>query len=155
MSYTYYPIREEWEQLYPYFKMDDVAEEFRSSMKHYSKVIGRSAEYDLPKHFDVSNERYTAMERQNSFTFGLWDYVCFGACHWLCNALLMIAQRYRPDNNWRIITCDYHTTVMDIDNKVFFDANYYSFEVPAQRLNTILTENKAEALDIGQYLTYN
>jgi hypothetical protein len=60
-----------------------------------------------------------------------WRYVCTGACHWLANFELRLAQLAEPGRPWRIIRSRKHSTVWDGDG-LLFDFNYYAWGTPAQ-----------------------
>ena len=48
-----------------------------------------------------------------------WQYVKHGACHWLVNFNLRLANLVLPDRPWRIVTSDVHSTVWDGDVELF------------------------------------
>lgn len=58
-----------------------------------------------------------------------WDYVCSGACHWLVNFNLRLAERAAPDRPWRILMSEKHSTVFDGDC-VVFDLNFLALGIP-------------------------
>jgi hypothetical protein len=48
-----------------------------------------------------------------------WPYVKHGACHWLVNFNLRLAQLVEPGRAWRIVTSDQHSTVWDGEQTLF------------------------------------
>jgi hypothetical protein len=54
-----------------------------------------------------------------------WAYVKHGACHWLVNHNLELAQMAMPDRPWRIGTSDEYSTVFDGED-LLFDFNYFA-----------------------------
>ena len=61
-----------------------------------------------------------------------FSYVKRGACHWLVNFTLRLAQLVEPDRAWRIISSDKHSTVWDGES-MLFDFNYQAFGVSPER----------------------
>jgi hypothetical protein len=55
-----------------------------------------------------------------------WRYVKHGACHWLVNFNLRLAQLVEPERAWRILTSDRHSTVWDGD-QTLFEFNYLAW----------------------------
>jgi hypothetical protein len=55
-----------------------------------------------------------------------WQYVCAGACHWLVNFNLRLAQLVEPKRPWRILTSMRHSAVWDGD-KLLFEFNSQAF----------------------------
>jgi hypothetical protein len=61
-----------------------------------------------------------------------WKLVKHGACHWLVNTNLLLAQRVAPNRNWRILHSDAHSTVWD-GVSTFFDLNFKALRIaPSQ-----------------------
>ena len=58
-----------------------------------------------------------------------WDYVRFGACHWLVNSTLRLAMLSEPDRQWRVVTSHRHSTVWD-GAHILFDLQYSALNVP-------------------------
>lgn len=48
-----------------------------------------------------------------------WRYVKHGACHWIVNFALRLANLAEPARDWRIVTSDSHSTVWDGDHTLF------------------------------------
>jgi hypothetical protein len=71
---------------------------------------------------EVTGESYQTGEAPE-----FWEYVCFGACHWLVNFNLRLAQLVEPKKQWRILTSRHHSTVWDGDRLQF---NHQAFGVP-------------------------
>lgn len=68
-----------------------------------------------------------------------WNFVCFGACHWLVDLNLFVAASAWPKVPWRILNASKHSTVWNGDylKPVLFDANWLVFEVtPEETLRT-------------------
>jgi hypothetical protein len=61
-----------------------------------------------------------------------WRYVKHGACHWLVNFNLRLAQLAEPDRPWRIVTSQDHSTVWD-GKETLFDFNFLALGIPADR----------------------
>ena len=59
-----------------------------------------------------------------------WCYVKHGACHWLVNFNLRLAQLVEPDRLWRIVTSDAHSTMWD-GKQTLFEFNFLAFGISA------------------------
>src|SRR6266446_987747 len=57
-----------------------------------------------------------------------WQYVKHSACHWLVNFNLEMAKCVMPDEEWRILTSDEHSTVWN-GNDLLFDFNFLALGV--------------------------
>lgn len=90
---------------------------------------------DKPRRCDFSEWRSLRIGRPYSFD----DYVCYGACHWIVNSLLITARIAYPNKPWIIVCGDHHSTVWDQD-VTFFDMNYYALKVSSEdcALSTVL-----------------
>src|SRR5262245_59809961 len=80
-----------------------------------------------------------------------WRYVKKGACHWLVNFNLWLAQLVEPDRHWRIITSDRHSTVWD-GRDTLFDFNFLALGVPADECFELAHGNElrpGQFLDVG------
>jgi len=88
-----------------------------------------------PIRWDNSDWRCGRVGRPYSFN----DYLCYGACHWIVNALLMTARIVYPNRPWIIVVGDKHSTVWD-QAYTFFDMNYFALKVSPEdcALNTVL-----------------
>src|SRR5262245_58766122 len=58
-----------------------------------------------------------------------WRYTKHSACHWLVNFNLRLATLIIPEEPWRIITSEQHSTVWNGD-EIIFEFNYQAFGVP-------------------------
>ena len=57
-----------------------------------------------------------------------WHYVKHAACHWLVNHNLELAQRVRPQDQWRIVSSQRHSTVYN-GHGLLFDLNFCAFRI--------------------------
>jgi hypothetical protein len=82
-----------------------------------------------------------------------WRYVSYGACHWLVNFNLRLAELAEPKRKWRILTSEFHSTVFD-GNETLFEMNLMAFGVSAQECYHLAVKDsdnrKAVELRIGQ-----
>ena len=60
-----------------------------------------------------------------------WKYVKHAACHWLVNFTYTLAELAEPQESWRIITSDKHSTVWD-GNQTLFDFNFQASGITPQ-----------------------
>src|SRR5262245_27989913 len=58
----------------------------------------------------------------------LWNYVKHGACFWLVNFNLKLAQLVEPKRVWRIIASSKHATVWD-GKQMLFDFNFLALGI--------------------------
>lgn len=65
-----------------------------------------------------------------------WRYVRHGACHWLVNFNLRLAQLVEPNRPWRIITSDAHSTVWD-GKQTLFEFNFLALGISANDCFTL------------------
>ena len=63
-----------------------------------------------------------------------------GACHWLVNTNLLLAQRAEPKLNWSIITSEKHSTV-HADPYTLFDLNFTALGIdPDEAFDLAMTD---------------
>ena len=77
-----------------------------------------------------------------------WDLVKHGACHWLVNYQLMLAQAIMPQYEWCILTSDKHSTVWNKENLIW-DANFLALGQDAQKAFDLAND---EVLPNGKHL---
>jgi hypothetical protein len=77
-----------------------------------------------------------------------WRYVKHSACHWLVNHGLALAQLVEPDEEWRIVSTQKHSTVWD-GGHILFDFNFLALQVPANEAFR-LAGGPRRALPVGQ-----
>jgi hypothetical protein len=78
------------------------------------------------------------------------DYVSEGACHWLVNFNLKLAQLAEPTRPWRILTSSKHSTVWDGDSTLF-DPQFLALGVDAATSFQIAQEGpEAIEWNVGQ-----
>ena len=91
-----------------------------------------------PADFDPCDWRYSRKGRRPAF----WRYVTTGACYWLVNFHLKLAQRVEPRRQWRILRSAKHATVWDGD-EMLFDLNFLALGIAPDECFALA--NKAEA----------
>ena len=131
---TYYPIQKRWQRLKGFYRSEEATTIWKRGMELYD--VARSAQYGYTprssKDADVPNWFETCDWQWNYDKPGpwpsYWDFVCHGACHYLVDLNLYIAQKAAPKKEWRIITSDLHSTVWDGEHTLF-DANYQALGV--------------------------
>lgn len=77
-----------------------------------------------------------------------WDYTKHGACHWLVNFSLRLAQLVEPQKQWRIITSVKHSTVWD-GERLLFDFNFQAMGISPRKCFKLA---KKKELRVGEYL---
>lgn len=76
-----------------------------------------------------------------------WDYVRHGACHWVVNFNLKLAEAVAPSRRWRILTSDLHSTVFD-GTDTLFDMNYMALGVTPADSYHLATDGTANAEEL-------
>lgn len=86
---------------------------------------------ELPSDYDSCDWRYFQEGRRGRKP-AYWDYVCYSACHWVCDLALYVASEHAPQFKWRIVTSQKHSTVWNgcKKNPVLFDINFSALGVP-------------------------
>ena len=133
-SLRYYDLQKNWRKVKRHIDKPEVQEvlvrdlhKFTWSRWRHKFELG-----DLPASVDPALYwRWNHRGRKPAY----WDYVCCGACHWLVNFNLKLAQLVEPDRKWRIITSDKHSTVWDGMPKggLLFEFNYLAGGTPASK----------------------
>jgi hypothetical protein len=72
-----------------------------------------------------------------------WRYVKHGACHWLVNFNLRLAQLTEPARQWRILTSDLHSTIWDGD-QTLFDLSFFALGVSPEECFSLANERQLE-----------
>jgi hypothetical protein len=80
----------------------------------------------------------------------LMQYVVMGACHWLVNFHLRLAQLVLPDRPWRILKGEHHSTVWDGKDMVF-DLTQAALGIPAQETYDLARKDDHVELAPGKY----
>lgn len=80
----------------------------------------------FPRDFEICDWSWEHRGREPRY----WRYVKHGACHWLVNFNLRLAQLVEPNRGWRVVTSDAHSTVWD-GKGTLFEFNSLALGVPA------------------------
>jgi hypothetical protein len=78
-----------------------------------------------------------------------WKYTKHAACHWLVNFTLRLAMLVEPDQEWRIITSQRHSTVWNGDD-MLFDFNFQALGIAPNECFQSATLKRRE-LKPGKY----
>ena len=84
-------------------------------------------QFVLPMQVDSTDWRWGIQGRHPKY----FDYTCSQACHWLTQANYLLACQLFPEVDWDVLTGKYHTSVVNIENKLLFDLNYVAMGVAA------------------------
>ena len=165
-DFKYFPISRNWaKKLKPIIETKKVQAQLNKDFRIYKRCKEReiNALYksrgskttvslrgfnkgDKPIEHDISDWRCFRVGRPPAFD----EYVCWRACHWIVNTLLLIATEAFPKKEWRIVTGDSHSTVWDGD-KTFFDLNYMAMKVDvATCYKNTLGDSSHQVLPIGK-----
>jgi hypothetical protein len=136
MSLTYYPVQQRWRRLRPIYESWMARSIWLPEMFAYQAT--RMEDYGVsyaypevtpalrPADWESMDWRYGSGRRGPEP--GYWQYVCAGACHWLCSVNLFVAERAEPKRPWRIVTSDKHSTVWDGD-QTLWDLNFLALGI--------------------------
>lgn len=136
----YYDLVKNWEKVKPNLGDPELKKVLARNMNKFT--YGRRREKF--KYGNVPSEHDKGCEWQNWDDYDyvvqangdvlydvpdFWEYVCWGACHWLVNFNLRLAQLVEPRRPWRILTSRRHSTVWDGD-KLLFEFNFQALGIP-------------------------
>jgi hypothetical protein len=88
-----------------------------------------------PSDFESCYWRYGRKGRQPAF----WKYVCHAACHHLVGLGLYAATIVEPNQNWRVIGNEYHSTVWDGEDTLW-DLNFTALGIDPDEAFKIATK---------------
>ena len=137
----YFQIEHHWNELRSIYESDQATEIWYDKMQDFGKQ--KDEDYGIkncrteilrpeltPRDYDSVNWRYHLEDGKKEPEF--WKYVCHGACHWLINLNLFVAQQYDRTKGWRIVSGKKHSTVWD-GKDTLFDANFLALRVSADK----------------------
>lgn len=156
----YYPIQKRWHRIGPIYRSAEAKRIWYPEMIAYADSRGwgrRTVEEETnvlpnlrPAHFDSCDWRFVQRGRPGPAPT-YWEYVCHGACHWLVNLSLFVAQRAESARPWRIVQSDRHSTVWDGD-QTLWDANFLALDVDADEAWALAAERpESEVFAPGRY----
>jgi hypothetical protein len=126
--FRYYDLKRNWRKVEPHLSNAHLNDVLVTEFNKYT--FGRWGETfkhgEYPRDYESCDwwiEHKGAKPR-------FWRYVKHGACHWLVNFALVLAQLVEPKRQWRIITSDRHSTVWD-GKHTLFEFNFQALGIPA------------------------
>jgi hypothetical protein len=125
--FEYYDPVRNWRRIKPHIDNPEVREQLNEDFAKY--VEGRYGRFGTK--FDPSKRKWPFdyesvdwwLDRGRGRPPAYQKLVKHGACHWLVNTALLLAQRAAPKRTWQIVTSDRHSTVWD-GNHTLFDLNF-------------------------------
>jgi len=148
--FRYYDLKRNWRKIEPHLSNELLNDVMVTEFNKYT--FGRWGETfkhgEYPRDYESCDWWLGHKGPEPRF----WRYVKHGACHWLVNFALGLAQLVEPKRQWRIITSDRHSTVWD-GKQTLFEFNFLAFGIspdecfklankkvlrPGQRLKTYL-----------------
>ncbi len=120
-SMQFYPVVRNWNRkILPHLDNTYLQKVLVSDFNKYS--MGRWGQRfrlgQYPDEFEGCDWRWGVRGRHPRY----FRYVKHGACHWLVNFNLILAQLAEPKKEWRIVTSQLHSTVWD-GELTLFDLN--------------------------------
>jgi hypothetical protein len=79
---------------------------------------------------------------------GYHDYVCHGWCHWGARVNLLVANRWRPKKDWRMVHSQKHATVYDGEGNLF-DMQFAALRVPTAECWKLATTRGRKDVRLG------
>ena len=99
---------------------DDVNEPDSDSAWEDYQDTSLKAQYDKYKQTVI--EPYLDVERMRNYKY----FCLYGGCHWYNPTFgITLAKMVMPDIKWKIISGEFHTTVVSHDEKLVFDILYF------------------------------
>ncbi len=84
--------------------------------------------YENPEYIEYENYKETILEPFIKYheKTSLRAYQIFGACHWWNPTFsLSLAKLIHPNEKWKVISGEYHTTIVNANNTLVFDILYF------------------------------
>jgi len=155
---NYIDIKKDWRKLGPIYRSQKAREIWYPDMVDYTLQrneedaelfkamgsVGRPIHPNIPETtpstFDSCDWRYAnpgcgSRGRKPAY----WDFVCHGACHWVVNLHLYVAQQAEPHRPWRIVSSDKHSTVWDGD-ETLWDGNFLALGISPEEAWNLAAE---------------
>ena len=128
----YYDVMKNWRKVRRHVDHPDLQRVLVRDMDRYTR--GALGKRFLPgmRPLDTDPGDWIYELRKKGRPPAFWQYVRLGACYWLVNFNLLLAQRVEPHRAWRIIESDRHASVWD-GEETLFDMNWLAFGVPPDR----------------------
>jgi hypothetical protein len=150
-SKQYYDLQRHWtRRIVPHLKDEQLN---AILIRDFNKfTMGRWKEPflpdSLPEDFESCDWRWSHGRRGPCPRY--WSYVKFSTSHWITNFALKLAQLAEPNQPWRIVGSELHSTVWDGQNTLF-EFNLQALGVPAHMAWELAAEREhSEELPIGQ-----
>jgi hypothetical protein len=126
----YYDLLKKWRKVEPHLDNPRVVDTLVRDFDKYTSV--RWGKRFTAGQYPSDREGTTFwMEGHRGRRPRFWKYVKYGACQWLVNFALELAQLVEPNRKWRIITSRKHSTVWDGEDTLF-EFNFLAFNIPPQ-----------------------
>jgi hypothetical protein len=122
----YYDLTRNWSKIQPHLRNKTLNKILVEDFNKYT--FGRWVREFEPGEFPRDYETCLWDSEHQGPEPRFWRYVKHGACHWLVNFELCLAQLTLPKRRWRIITSDEHSTVWD-GRDTLFEFNFLALKV--------------------------
>ena len=144
MNYTLYNPTNDLERLHEALKMPWVEDAYHEACCEYlqntieiepattkwAADLLESGEALIPEDINTADHCWNDNLKEE-----YWHkYVAFGACHWLVNPYLLLAEELFPASNWEIVVTDKHSAVIDRENKVIFDLTFAAYGIEPEKV---------------------
>lgn len=145
-QYEYYDLKKKWRKVKPHLgdkRLNDIL------VRDFNKyTVGRwgkeFASGQYPTEFESCDWQSSHRGRKPAF----WKYTKHAACHWLVNFTLRLAMLAEPDQEWRIITSQKHSTVSN-GYDTLFDFNFQALGIEP---NECFRLANVKELNPGKYM---
>lgn len=127
VQHKYYDLKKHWtKDIEPHLDNRELNDILIHDVHRYTYGLWRKpfTQKNYPWEYGCSDWR----DGHRGTTPRYWKYVLHGACHWLVNFNLKLAQLTEPERPWRIIGSEKHSTVFDGSDTIL-DFNFLAFEI--------------------------
>lgn len=140
----YDPVRH-WRRIKRHLKDPELNDILVTEFNKYTFVRwGWAFTHDrFPDEYESCDWRCQSGRRGRRPTY--WRYVKHGACHWLVNFNLKLAQLVEPKRAWRIVTSEKHSTVWD-GAEALFDLNFLALGIPPEEAFELASDGGEELM---------
>ncbi len=144
----YYPIVRKWKKIKPFTETKELQDILVRDFNLYT--MGRwgtpFTHGMLPEEIESCDWRFEVRGKHPEY----WKFIKHGACHWVVNFCLCLAQKIEPKKQWRIVTSELHSTVWDGEETIF-DINFLGMGISIDE-TVEMAFKKNKILPVGKEL---
>ena len=144
MNYTLYNPANDLERLHEALKMPWITDAYHEACSEYlentleieplrtewATDLLESGKALIPEDVNTADHSWSDNIKEEHWH----KYVAYGACHWLAQPYLLLAEELFPAGNWQTFTTEAHTAVIDRKNKVIFDLTFAAYGIKPEKV---------------------